>query len=57
VLARTSLPCLLEDIRNQQLLNKVLEARYDEDQVVVNSTADYTPVAELMATANKVATI
>ena len=28
-LSRTSLPCLLEDIRNMGLLNKILEARYN----------------------------
>ena len=38
-LSRTSLPCLLEDIRNMTLLNKILEARYDENQVLINSKA------------------
>ena len=54
MISRTSLPCLLEDIRNPLWLNKLLESRYDEDQMVVNSTSDYTPVAELMGTGNKV---
>ena len=50
-LSRTSLPCLLEDIRNMTLLNKILEARYDENQVLINSKAEYnTPVAELFVT-------
>ena len=53
-LARTSLPCLLEDIRNMGLLNKILEARYDDNQVLINSKGDYKPVAELFVTTNKV---
>ena len=43
-LSRTSLPCLLEDIRNMTLLNKILEARYDENQVLINSKAEYKPL-------------
>ena len=54
MISRTSLPCLLKDIGNPLWLNKLLESRYDEDQMVVNSTSDYTPVAELMGTGNKV---
>ena len=53
-LSRTSLPCLLEDIRNMILLNKLLEARYDDNQMLVNSKGDYKPVAEMFVTTNKV---
>ena len=53
-LSRTSLPCLLEDIRNMPLLNKILEGRYDDNQVLINSKAEYKPVAELFVTTNKV---
>ena len=75
LISRTSLLVLLEDVRNPQWLNKILESRFDEDQVLVDSNklanllltltfdsaqmvvtahGDYTPVAEIMATANKV---
>ena len=36
------------------LLNKIVEARYDDNQLLVNSTADYKPVAKLLVTTNKV---
>ena len=36
------------------LLNKILEARYDDNQVLINSKGDYKPVAELFVTTNKV---
>ena len=36
------------------LLNKILEARYDDNQLLINSKAEYKPVAELYVTTNKV---
>jgi len=57
-ISRTSLVVLLEleDVRNPKWFNKILESRYDKDQVqmVATCTGDYTPVPELIATANRV---
>ena len=35
IISRTSLLVLLEDVRNPHWLNKILESRYDEDQVLL----------------------
>ena len=37
LVSRTSLPVLLEDVRQASWLNKILESRYDEDQVIAST--------------------
>ena len=42
LLARTTLPYFFDDIRDQKLLCKILEARYDDQQTYTNSKVSKT---------------